>query len=325
MELRHLRYFCAVAETLNFSRAAERMRVAQSALSRQIRDLEQELGVQLFVRTTTSVRLTDAGGYFYEAAEKLLMQLSIAITGTQEIAGGRGGSFNIASDWRFSIQVIPETVRKFRNLYPKIKVNFTDLQSTEQVEALRAGKIHLGFVPDLVLGAREDLELLHIYTGELMAVLPSSHRLAKRESILLRELADEKWVRLEDKGDNVARVHMVRLCRPAGFTPKMGRSTNSITGALALVTAGEGITLLPPLLIPSNCGGISVVPTDCSAIKLHAVWLKNTTSPLVKRFIEILDADIGTALSRTATGTEPTRETVLIRADQKRAVIRRSR
>jgi DNA-binding transcriptional LysR family regulator len=147
LELRHLRYFCAVAEALNFSRAAENLRVAQSALSRQIRDLEQELGVQLFVRTTTSVRLTDAGAHFHQSVGKLLMQLSIAITAAQEISNGRGGGFNIASDWRFSIHVIPEMVHRFRQLYPKVKVTFSDLQSAEQIEALRDGRIHLGFVP----------------------------------------------------------------------------------------------------------------------------------------------------------------------------------
>ena len=293
MELRHLRYFCAVAETLNFSRAAERLRVAQSALSRQIRDLERELGVQLFVRTTTSVRLTDAGRHFQPAVEKLLVQLSIAITGAQEIANGRGGDFNVASDWRFLIHVIPETVRKFRLLYPKVSVDFTDRQSAEQIDALRAGKIHLGFVPDLALGAHEDLGLMHIYTGDLMAVLPSSHRFASRESLLLRELADEKWVRLEEKEDDFARTFMLQICRPAGFAPKMGRKSASIAGALALVAAGEGITLLPPLLIPSSYGGVSVVPTDCPPIKLYAVWLKNATSPLVEHFTKILSAETG--------------------------------
>lgn len=292
MELRHLRYFCAVAEALNFSRAAERLRVAQSALSRQIRDLERELGVQLFVRTTTSVRLTDAGRQLHPAVEKILVQLSIAVTGAQEISSGRGGDFNVASDWRFSIHMIPEAVRKFRQLYPKVKVNFTDLKSPEQVEALRAGKIHLGFVPDLALGARRDLGLLHIYTSEMMAVLPSTHRLAKSDRIMLRELADEKWVRLEDKTDDYARSFMLQICRPAGFTPKMGRNTSSITGALALVAAGEGVTLLPPLLVSPGLGGIAVVPTDCPAIKLYAVWLKNSTSPLVDRFTKILSAEV---------------------------------
>lgn len=292
LELRHLRYFCAVAEALNFSRAAERLRVAQSALSRQIRDLEREMGVQLFVRTTTSVRLTDAGAHFYQSTGKLLMQLSIGVTEAQEIANGRGGGFNIASDWRFSIHLIPETVLKFRNLYPKVTVNFSDMQSSEQIEALRDGRIHLGFIPEMALGARDDLGLLPIYSAELMAVLPSSHPLAGREALALRELASEKWVRLEDKKDNYARAFIMQLCRPAGFVPKMGRNTTSIAGALALIAAGEGITLLPPLLVPSSYGGISMVPTDCQSITLYAVWLKSVTSPLVERFIKVLSAEV---------------------------------
>lgn len=221
------------------------------------------------------------------------MQLSIAITAAQEISNGRGGGFNIASDWRFSIHVIPEMVHRFRQLYPKVKVTFSDLQSGEQIEALRAGRIHLGFVPDMALGARDDLGLLKIYTTELMVILPTSHRFAGRDRIALRELAEEKWVRLEDKKDSYARAFLLQLCRPAGFTPKLGRNTNSIAGALALVAAGEGITLLPPLLVPSSYGGVCAVKSDCPTINLYAVWLKNMATPLVDRFTEIIREELG--------------------------------
>lgn len=318
MELRHLRYFCAVAEALNFSRAAENLRVAQSALSRQIRDLERELGLQLFVRTTTSVRLTDAGANFHQSVTKLLMQLSIAITGAQEVASGRGGGFNIASDWRFSIHLIPEMVHRFRQIYPKVKVAFSDLQSAEQIEALRAGRIHLGFVPEMALGARDDLGLLKIYSAELMVVLPSTHPLAGRESIALRELAEEKWVRLEDKKDSYARAFLLQICRPAGFTPKLGRNTTSIAGALALVAAGEGITLLPPLLIPASYGGVCAVPTDCPTISLYAVWLKSAATPLVECFTEMLHEQFGSLPAKRLPGVElAVRQQPLVQAKKK--------
>lgn len=304
MELRHLRYFCAVADTLNFSRAAERIRVAQPALSRQIRDLENEIGFQLFVRTTTRVQLTDAGKQFYAAVQKILSQLAIAVSNGQQVAAGRGGSFNIGSDWRLPIHLVPETVRKFRQLHPQVEVNFNDFAIIEQIDALRAGKIHLGFVPEIALGPRDDLEVLHIYTGRLMVILPAAHPIAAYPVAPLRELSQEKWVTAYDGKNPNLRQFLVQMCRPAGFTPKFGRTATSAQGLLALVAAGEGIALLPELVIPHDFGGVSPVQSDCPPMKMYAVWLKKSRSPLVEKYIEILKEEIDALLPK-AEGKPP--------------------
>lgn len=281
-----------MAETLNFSRAAERMRVAQPALSRQIRDLENELGFQLFVRSTTSVRLTDAGRAFFVSAQKILAQLAIAVSAAQEVAKGKGGDFNIASDWRIPMHLVPETVRKFRQRNPKVTVSYVDMMILDQMEALRAGKIHLGFVPEITIGPREDLELLPVYTGPLMAVLPASHPLADADGVRLRDLAGEKWIQVQHRPDSDFREYLIQMCRPAGFTPGFGRTTTSAPGVLALVAAGEGVALLPELVIPREFGGVSVLKTDCPPMRLYAVWLKKSTSPLVERYVAILQEEI---------------------------------
>jgi DNA-binding transcriptional LysR family regulator len=292
LELRHLRYFCAVAEALNFSRAAEKMRVAQPSLSRQIRDLEHELGFPLFVRTTTSVRLTDAGAHFHTTAQKLLAQLSIAVTGAREVANGRSGDFNIASDWRIPMNLIPETVRKFRLRHPKVAVHFADLQIADQIEALRAGKIHLGFVPEMAIGNREDLGLMHVHTAQLVVLLSSAHRLAGRQEISLRELAGEPWVNVDDGSRDDFRTFLTQLCRPAGYTPKMGRSTTSAGGIASLVAAGEGIALVPQFIVPNDSGGLCAMPSDCPPMEMYAVWLKRAPSLLVERFTEVLRGEV---------------------------------
>ncbi|MFT3783366.1 MAG: LysR substrate-binding domain-containing protein [Nibricoccus sp.] len=298
MELRHLRYFCAVAEMLNFSRAAERVRVAQPALSRQIRDLENELGFPLFVRSTTSVRLTDAGRNFYASAQKILGQLAIAVTGAQEVARGKSGDLNIASDWRIPMHLVPETVRKFRLRNPKVNVSFADVTIADQVEALRAGKIHLGFVPDIAIGAHEDLDMLPVYNGPIKAVLPASHPLAARESVCLRELSSERWIMVDQKPSTEFREYMIQTCRLAGFTPIFGRTTSSAQGVFSLVAAGEGVALLPEL-VAHEFGGVSMVLTDCPPIRLFAVWLKKATSPLVERYLVILREQIKTLAMTT--------------------------
>ena len=280
------------------------MRVAQPSLSRQIRDLEHELGFPLFVRTTTSVRLTDAGGHFYPAAQKLLAQLSIAITSAQEVANGRGGDFNIASDWRIPMNLIPETVRKFRLRHPKVTVHFADLQIADQIEALRAGKIHLGFVPEMAIGAREDLGLMHVYTGPLVVLLSSAHCLAGRKEVLLRELAGETWVNVDDGTRTDFRTFLTQMCRSAGFTPKMGRSTTSAGGIASLVAAGEGIALVPQFVVPRDNGGLCVMPTDCPPMEMYAIWLKRAPSPLVEHFTEVLRSEVK-RLSQITAGKNP--------------------
>lgn len=281
-----------MAETLNFSRAAERLRVAQPALSRQIRALEGELGFPLFIRSTTSVRLTDAGRNFFAAAQKILGQLAIAVSAAQEVAKGKGGDFNIASDWRIPMHLIPETVRKFRQLNPKVAVGYVDMMIVDQMEALRAGKIHLGFVPEITIGARDDLELLPVYTGPLMAVLPVFHPLAGGRTVRLRDLAQEQWIQVQHRPSSDFREYLIQMCRPAGFTPSFGRTTTSAPGVLALVAAGEGVALLPELVVPRDFGGIRVLETDCPPMRMYAVWLKKPTSLLVERYLGILREEI---------------------------------
>jgi DNA-binding transcriptional LysR family regulator len=293
LELRHLRYFCAVAETLNFSRAAQNLHVAQSALSRQIRDLENELGFKLFVRTTTTVRLTDAGRQFFGAAQKLLAQLAIAVSSAQQVAKGKAGALNIASDWRVPVDLIPGTVRKFRQQNPKVTVNFVDLLISEQLDALRAGKVHLAFVPDIILGASEDLELLQVYTSKIVVLLPASHPLAKEPLVHLRDLSKEKWITVHEKsGQKESRFYLTQACRPAGFTPLFGRVTNTLHGVATLVSAGEGIGLLPELVAPTNFRGVCAPKTDCPALKMYAAWLKQDTTPLVRPYLEILHKEL---------------------------------
>lgn len=293
MELRHLRYFAAVAETLNFSRAADRLHVAQSALSRQIRHLEDEIGFKLFVRTTSSVRLTDAGRVFLQSTQKLLGQLASAITTAQAVAKGTIGELNIASDWRIPMDLVPKTVQKFRHQNPKVTVNFVDLAVADQIEALRAGDIHLAFLPDLAIGAAEDFETMHVYTSDVVVVMSTSHPLANAPTVRLRELRKETWIVGQDKPRRSDfRTFMLQLCRPAGFSPVFGRTATSATGLLTLVGAGEGVGLLPELVIPRDFDGVRLVKTDCPPMKMYAVWLNKEPAPLIRRYLDALQAEM---------------------------------
>jgi DNA-binding transcriptional LysR family regulator len=183
-------------------------------------------------------------------------------------------------------------VRKFRLRNPKVTVNFADLQISDQIEALRAGKIHLGFVPEMALGAREGLGVMRIHSGRLVVLLSSGHRLAGRREVSLRELAGETWVTVEEGNRTDFRTYLIQTCRPAGFTPKLGRNTTSAGGIASLVAAGEGVALVPQFVVPRDSEGLCVMPTDCPPIEMFAVWLKRAPSPLVERFTDVLRSEV---------------------------------
>ena len=171
--VRHLRYFLAVADTLNFSRAAERLRVAQPALSRQIHDLEEELGFRLFERSTVKVNLTEPGRFFQQQAAKLLMQLDIAVTSAQRTARGTTGEFRIGMGWRASELFITDAAREFHEQHPGLSIDFVELIDHQQTQAIRERKIDVGFVSRNRLTPRKDLGCRLIYTCAVKAILPA--------------------------------------------------------------------------------------------------------------------------------------------------------
>jgi DNA-binding transcriptional LysR family regulator len=200
MELRHLRYFLAVAETLNFSRAAGRLRVAQPALSRQIHDLEEQLGFRLFERTTTKVSLTEAGRFLQLQLGKLLMQLDIVLTGAQRIAKGTTGDFRIGTTWNSAelFTFVTDAARELHEGHPELSIDFVELLPHEQIQAVRDQKIDVGFTSRFRLTPRKDIDHCLIYSGALLAVLPETHPLAKQAEVRLRDLKEERWIALAE-------------------------------------------------------------------------------------------------------------------------------
>ena len=288
VELRHLRYFAAVAEALSFSRAAEKLRVAQPALSRQIRDLEREMGTLLLERGHGRVHLTDAGRVFQGHVARLLAQVDIAVTAAQEAARGHEGRLVICGDWQFAVGPIPECVRSFRAEFPRVEVDLAELPFLDQVEALRAGEVHLCLVPREVLGARDGLELLTIVRSPLVIVVPLDHPLAGRRAVRLGEFENASWTWIESGRARGHRNYLVQQCRLAGFAPKFGKPASSLDGLVAQVASGGGISLVPDCVLPPGTRELHTLATDCAPIEICAIWRRDDPSRPLHAFVDLL-------------------------------------
>lgn len=288
MELRHLRYFAAVAETLNFSRAAEHLHVAQPALSRQIRQLEDEIGVLLIDRQHTPVQLTDAGRVFEAHVAKLLMQTDIAVTAAQEAGRGHEGRLVICGVWWLGLDVLPESIVDFRKCFPRIDLELRELPLYEQVSALHEGEINLGFLPRRHLARHEDLEYLEVIESEWILVLPVAHPLAQKEMVRLVDLKKERFLVIESPTVRAYRDAIVQLCRLAQFSPLFGKRSTTREGMYALAASGYGVILAPHHTLPPRHTSLRYLPTDCTPMELCAVWRRDDQSIPLERFLEII-------------------------------------
>jgi DNA-binding transcriptional LysR family regulator len=287
MELRHLRYFKAVAELLNFSRAAEQLHVAQPALSRQVRALEEELGAKLFERER-GVQLTDAGRVFYTHTCRILAQVDVAAATAKAAAGGRGSELIICNEWRVAGQFVPAAVAEFRRRVPHVEVTLRDMRFHEQLAALRARRSHIGFVVRNVLGRAGDLEAMLVLRAPLMVVLPAGHSLAGGGMVHLSDLARDSWAVLDEKEAPGYRAYLMQICRLSGFTPRFGPIASAPEGLVGRVASGYAVALTLENNAPHHNRLVRVLPLDVDPLELCAVWHRREQSPVLHQFLEVV-------------------------------------
>lgn len=242
MELRHLRYFQAVAQTMNFTRAAEQLHIAQPPLSRQIQQLEDELGVSLLERGRP-LRLTEAGRYFLEHGTALLHQLDTLRDNTRRIGLGQKTWMGIGFAPSTLYGLLPELIRGLRgDATLELELGLSEMTTVQQVEALKAGRIDVGFGRIHI----EDSAVVQQVLSEerLMAVLPAGHRLLGR-SVSLADLADEPFVLYPGTPRPSYADHVLGLFARHGLQIKVVQWTNELQTAIGLIAAGIGITLVP--------------------------------------------------------------------------------
>ena len=247
MELRQLRYLVAVADELNFTRAAEKLRVAQPALSRQIRQLEAELAVQLFERDSRHVKLTRAGAAFVAEARALLQQSAKAVRAAR--TGAESNALNIGYVWGLFHSYVPKAIATFRQAHPDTSVNLFDFTATQQAQALREGRLDAGFIgfaPDAA-----GFETRKVGTSAFLAVLPEAHPRARKQKLSLNDLSNEGFFLISEQTYPGASQLVLGAFEAAGFRPKI------------LQTAERGHTLLS--LVAGHCG-VALVPEPLRAL-----------------------------------------------------------
>ncbi|SMC65332.1 LysR family transcriptional regulator [Kibdelosporangium aridum] len=245
MELRHLRAAVAVAEHLHFGNAAAALGIAQPRLSQLVKALETDLGVALFDRDTRNVRLTAAGEAFVTGARTALSTVDVASERARAAGRGETGVIAIGVVGSAVVHPLPAVVRAFRARYPEVTLRFAELPTLEQVARLRADTVDVGFLRPPLPAPADDLALLPVSREPLIAVLPADHRLAGRERVAVRALADEPFVRFPRHLGPGLFDEITALCRRAGFEPRVGQEAVQMQTIVGLVASGCGVSIVP--------------------------------------------------------------------------------
>ncbi len=286
MELRHLRYFTAVAEELHFGRAAARLHIAQSPLSQQIRRLEAELGVALFDRSRRSVQLTAAGRLLQEQATPLLAQADRLEQTMRDAAGGRVGALTVGFVGSATYSTLPTIVRAHRLAHPRVEVRLVELTTGPQIEALTSGQIDIGLVRPPV---RSDaVEVTPLVEEQLVAALPDSHPLASRDVVDVRDLADQPFVSFPRRIGSGLFDDILAVCSRAGFSPQVVQEANEMQTIVSLVSAGLGVALVPESMQAFTRPHLALRPLRGSDVTLRLALARRVgdPSPLVRQFAE---------------------------------------
>ncbi len=289
MELRHVRYFIAVAEYLNFRKAAEQLHIAQPPLSRQIRQLEEDLGVVLFVRSKRRVELTKAGHAFLEQARKLIVQAGHATEAARHAQKGESGivRIGIASGLGGAVSKV---VFEHRKRLPAIEVECKDIFSSHQNESLLKGIIDVGFLRPPVDQVNLDCEL--VFEEEFVVVLPKTHRLAKRRFLKLKDIADEPLIIFDRNFSSGLYDKILGLYSRQGFTPHLTVShveAHEEAGAV-MVASGKAIFMGAGAIVNRSVSGLELATVRLNEpeakIEVYIAWRKSEESAAILDFLD---------------------------------------
>jgi DNA-binding transcriptional LysR family regulator len=284
IDLRHLRYFRAVAQELHFGRAAARLAIAQPALSRQIQQLEQELGTPLLRRTQRRVELLPAGALLLERTEGILQELARAISDTRRTGDGELGRLAVGFIHSSTYGLLPSIVGRFRQLHPGIELELREMPIAVQHAALVRGTIDVGLLR--VQAAPAELQVLPVLPDPFVLAVPARHPLAGRSRVRLRSIADDPFVMFTRAEAPLFHARVQAMCEAAGFAPRIVQHATQIHTVVGLVGAGLGVAVVP-------ASGRNLHPRDVRFLQiadkadpLHVAlaWRRGHDTPLIAAF-----------------------------------------
>lgn len=287
MELRHLRYFLAVAEELHFGRAAARLRIAQPPLSQQIRQLEEEIGVRLFDRTKRRVELTAAGVAFLEEVRRVFGQTERAVRTAQRASRGEVGRLAIGFMPAADLDLLPRVLRRWHARFPNVETELHGLLAGAQIDALQERRIQVAFVRPPV--DETGLAVEPVQRDAVVVALPQYHALARRVRVPLAALTGEPLVLFPRRVAPGFHDLVFAACRGAGFAPRVAFESDSMQTNLGLVSAGLGYTLMPATIRNLRRAGVVYRPLSppVPSIELLMVHRRDERSAVLGAFLQV--------------------------------------
>ena len=301
MDLRHIRYFTSVVQWNGYREAARQRHVAQPALSQAVVELEEELGLKLFLREKRRARLTPEGEIFYRDAVRILQQVDLAIESARRAARGEIGVLRIGFLGSATASFLPCLIRLYRQRYPGVKLVLDELTPVQQDDAFARGELDLGFTRPL---SKEQATLLAsrtIYKEPLLVAMPE--RIAPRRlSLKLKTLEQVPLVLFHRRGAPGLFDSITTLCRDAGFIPRVEHEPNLMQTVLSLVASEAGATIVPACVRNLRADGVAFrrITPDHVRIELIAAWPKNSPSVVLQSFLDLLQSEAANIRARTA-------------------------
>src|SRR5215470_13683574 len=288
MELRHLRYFVAVGEEQHYGRAAERLHLAQPALSRQIQDLEEEIGVKLFDRLPRGVKISAAGASFLDDARRILRQVNEATMRAGRVARGQSGvlrvGFTESASWH---GVVPDSFRQFRQRQPDAELQLYPTASLEQIEAIRAGRLDAGFVFSMPKSDRE-LGQMPVAIHHLVLAAPKGHPLIRLKKLRLRDMSDTAFVWFPRRQSPAYYDRLMHECFRGGLkAPNIVQEAVDQATMLSLVSCRIGVAFVSDATRWRCPSGVVLLPVSDLNLPLPfaLIWRKDNASPLLEQFV----------------------------------------
>ena len=288
MELRHLHYFIGVGEEENVSRAALKLHVSQPALSRQIRDLEEELGFLLLERSAKSVRLTEAGRAFLTEARAVLQRAEDAVKAARAIATGGRGELHVGYAPSLTARILPPTLRAFQAELPNVRVRLHDLSTEEMLAGLREGKLQIAFVVRLTPALLRGLRFEELARDSICLAVAPKHPLAGRRTVTLAEVAREPLITYTRKDYPDAHEHLAAMFAAIKSKPRIAEEHDSVSSLIAAVEAGNGVAIAPLSLTCTAGPRLKLIPFSPAPAPLviGAAWVKNGLTAAAERFLK---------------------------------------